>query len=874
MILKEAPVASLGGGGGRPRPRRYLGVLWRAVDADGSGDVACDEIEQFVVDAPEEGEAEFAAVLEGLRTTARLLRRRGAEPSPVVQAFAAIADVAKKRGKDAKNSLPTSALGAWARSLQLPGGVRVSRRQSALFGDRLDANGDGVVSRSEFADWLFPRRPLDDLKRCVGEVVDGKYGGKVAHLWAKLASRAPEAGVGRGDAQRKFRDAGLGYVSPAEVDDLLAAAGSRMSSTSRRCERDVERGAFDDQLRRLLDDKARAEAEARAAKAALSDAQLDERRRACAPPEEARKKAHPPAPPKKDILDFGPPPPRPDPLNGPSAREYGVDCTPLMADRLVEVEARLQSLLEERRRIDGLIAAAEEERDGLLEDAEEPVDEEELVEEDWSGGQAWDGAVDAALQRCALAAFRPLQREIINARRGRDVFAVLRTGGGKSLCYQLPALAGPPATTVVVSPLVSLIEDQARARAAARFVIDEAHCASAWGHDYRPDYAKLGSLRTAFPRVPILALTATATPRVLRDVEEILGLGRRTVRFRGKSDRPNLFFEVRRKPAAKDDAVAALAAFVDEVGRTATGVVYCLSQKECEDVSSGLRTRGLRAAPYHAGLPDESRSRVHDAWRRGSVSIVCATIAGLGIDKPDVRYVAHFTASKALESYYQEAGRAGRDGNPARCCLFYRAADLWRIFSLTATEASGAANGMAMACYCSSRGACRRKALAHALGDADPARGDPRCAATPARRRRRPATTTRRALAKAFAAEAIAAPRQRTAKALVDDVRKKAAKGTVAKRLSKEALEEFCGSLLVARVLALDLHFTAYSVVVYLKAGRHARALVDGSRSIDVALPDDGAARPAAKPKPQAAVIDLCADDDDDDPPPKRQRES
>mmetsp|Transcript_5070 Transcript_5070/g.17285 ORF Transcript_5070/g.17285 Transcript_5070/m.17285 type:complete len:617 (-) Transcript_5070:205-2055(-) len=616
-----------------------------------------------------------------------------------------------------------------------------------------------------------------------------------------------------------------------------------------------------------------------------------------------------------------------------------------MADRLVEVEARLQSLLEERRRIDGLIAAAEEERDGLLEDEEEPVDEEELVEEDWSGGQAWDGAVDAALQRCALAAFRPLQREIINAAlAGRDVFAVLRTGGGKSLCYQLPALAGPPATTVVVSPLVSLIEDQARAcgdlglRAVAltsasgrdalnaalkdlgeaatgaaeaagrvvfvtpervasskrllatlekcekagrlaRFVIDEAHCASAWGHDYRPDYAKLGSLRTAFPRVPILALTATATPRVLRDVEEILGLGRRTVRFRGKSDRPNLFFEVRRKPAAKDDAVAALAAFVDEVGRTATGVVYCLSQKECEDVSSGLRTRGLRAAPYHAGLPDESRSRVHDAWRRGSVSIVCATIAfGLGIDKPDVRYVAHFTASKALESYYQEAGRAGRDGNPARCCLFYRAADLWRIFSLTATEASGASNGMAIACYCSSRGACRRKALAHALGDADPpARGDPAlccdaCAASATAARDDDGAAL--ALAKAFAAEAIAAPRQRTAKALVDDVRKKAAKGTVAKRLSKEALEEFCGSLLVARVLALDLHFTAYSVVVYLKAGRHARALVDGSRSIDVALPDDGAARPAAKPKPQAAVIDLCADDDDDDPPPKRQRES
>ena len=496
MILKEAPVASLGA---RRRaafriPRRYLGVLWRAVDADGSGDVACDEIEQFVVDAPEEGEAEFAAVLEGLRTTARDYYDAALpEPSPVVQAFAAIADVAKKRGKDAKNSLPTSALGAWARSLQLPGGSRVSRRQSALLGDRLDANGDGVVSRSEFADWLFPRRPLDDLKRCVGGVVDGKYGGKVAHLWAKLASRAPEAGVGRGDAQRKFRDAGLGYVSPAEVDDLLAAAGSkdvlhlealchvlgrpveplpaaakpppsprrrpsptkarppetarpatapasskpskpkrslssrtprdfararaeraeaaaarglaaaadreatpppapawaeeaahaatiaRLQASARRraldgaadalrrertavneleaalvreaalqvelsrarCatkaavrdataelkrrvadledERDVERGAFDDQLRRLLDEKARAEAEARAAKAALSDAQLDERRRAATHYRkklDAYKKAHPPAPPKKkDALDFGPPPPRPDPLN-------------------------------------------------------------------------------------------------------------------------------------------------------------------------------------------------------------------------------------------------------------------------------------------------------------------------------------------------------------------------------------------------------------------------------------------------------------------------------------------------------------------------------------------------------------------------------
>ncbi len=326
-------------------------------------------------------------------------------------------------------------------------------------------------------------------------------------------------------------------------------------------------------------------------------------------------------------------------------------------------------------------------------------------------------------QYFGFTSFRPLQEEIIrDSLAGKDVFALLPTGGGKSLCFQLPALARD-GLTVVVSPLIALMKDQVDALQAsgiaATFLnsslnadesrkrlrglhngefkllyvaperlilsgflsdlqkwnvqliaIDEAHCISEWGHDFRPEYRQISELRKHFPNVPFMALTATATGRVREDIVNHLQL-REPKCYVASFNRPNLTYRVIAKNKPFDQLFEFLRARPKE-----SGIVYCLSRKGAESVAERLNENGIKAKPYHAGLTPKERSLHQELFLRDDVRVVCATIAfGMGINKPNVRFVVHYDLPKNIEGYYQETGRAGRDGLPGECVLLFSAGD-------------------------------------------------------------------------------------------------------------------------------------------------------------------------------------------------------
>ena len=327
-------------------------------------------------------------------------------------------------------------------------------------------------------------------------------------------------------------------------------------------------------------------------------------------------------------------------------------------------------------------------------------------------------------QHFGYDSFRPLQEEIVrDALAGRDVFALLPTGGGKSLCFQLPALARP-GLTVVVSPLIALMKDQVDALTAsgvpATFLnsslenaegrdrlrglhrgeyrllyvaperlmlsgfledlqrwdvrliaVDEAHCISEWGHDFRPEYRQLAELRKLLPQAPVMALTATATERVRGDIVRLLGL-REPRRYIASFNRPNLAYRV----VPKSGGYAQVLEFVRSRPREC-GIIYCQSRKATESLATRLQEDGIRALPYHAGLDTNVRARNQEQFLRDEALVICATIAfGMGINKPNVRYVVHADLPKNVEGYYQETGRAGRDGLPGECLLLFSAGDV------------------------------------------------------------------------------------------------------------------------------------------------------------------------------------------------------
>ncbi len=383
-----------------------------------------------------------------------------------------------------------------------------------------------------------------------------------------------------------------------------------------------------------------------------------------------------------------------------------------------------------------------------------------------------DILLDKLKSHFGFSSFKGNQREIItNLMEGNDTFVLMPTGGGKSLCYQLPALL-MDGVAIIISPLIALMKNQVDAMrtfsmqdGVAHFLnsslnksavnkvkedilagktkllyfapesltkeenvaflrnvkisfyaIDEAHCISEWGHDFRPEYRRIRPIIADICPAPIIALTATATPKVQLDIQKNLGMMNAKV-FKSSFNRPNLYYEVRSKVNASKELIKFIKQNPDK-----SGIIYCLSRKKVEAIADLLKVNGISALPYHAGMDAATRAENQDKFLMEEVNVIVATIAfGMGIDKPDVRYVIHYDIPKSLEGYYQETGRAGRDGGEGRCIAFYSYKDIQKLEKFmqgkpVAEQEIGKLLLMETVSYAESS-CCRRKMLLHYFGE-------------------------------------------------------------------------------------------------------------------------------------------------------------